>query len=713
MSINFLDTETVGLHGIAVTIQLGNHIHHVWLNTRRSTLELIERICDSEVVAFNLTFDWFHLVKLYNLLINYDRDTLNPNEIYALEERLVRSGRHGDYALVPRAACDLFLHARVGPFQSLMVTEKDNVRIKSIPRSSAPEFIKLLPQPLRDIPAIFFHRDRVPQWRVVEATNGKPDFCDLRLSFKPSMGLKPLVAYVLGEKVIDFPLPDHLRLPDRKLGWKPWGNGWLHYLVDNVKYWSTDYTAQKYALNDTKYLEQLYNHWKPPMNDVNSQLAICTANVRWRGFPVDHVKLQKRLEQLKKAKEGVPTAPREAYRFITDGDPFVAAALEGTNEKEHLRPFIKGSKNERAVQRAKTVIDARHADKRIDFLRKLEQSIHFFPAFKIVGTKTNRMAGTGGLNPQGISHDPSDREIFLLHRDGLELSGGDYGGFEVTIADAAYNDSALHSDLQSGKSFHGLFGSALYDLPYDEVLRTKELDGEANIYNPAKNAGFAWMYGGESFRIAITARTSEEKAKEGMRRLGERYTKVKAKREEIKNRFCSISQPGGIGTPVIWADPDDKIESLLGHPRYYTMENFILKSLFDIEVPSEWNDDRYYVRRERSQTKSGCIRSALYAACFSLQQRNMRTACNHVIQATGAEICKNLQADLWRLQPQGCHKFRIAPINVHDEVNCEHLPDMREEIADVITKHVAEYRKHVPLLTLEWTWDAENWAVLK
>ena len=66
MNIAYFDTETCGLHGPAVLIQVqfnnGEiYLHDVWLSPVKDTLALIRAIvkCDI-IVGFNLTFDWFH-----------------------------------------------------------------------------------------------------------------------------------------------------------------------------------------------------------------------------------------------------------------------------------------------------------------------------------------------------------------------------------------------------------------------------------------------------------------------------------------------------------------------------------------------------------------------------------------------------------------------------------------------------------------------------
>ena len=43
-----------------------------------------------------------------------------------------------------------------------------------------------------------------------------------------------------------------------------------------------------------------------------------------------------------------------------------------------------------------------------------------------------------------------------------------------------------------------------------------------------------------------------------------------------------MRQPGGIGSKVEWHEPADFVESMLGFRRYFTLENRICKTLFDL-----------------------------------------------------------------------------------------------------------------------------------
>ena len=102
------------------------------------------------------------------------------------------------------------------------------------------------------------------------------------------------------------------------------------------------------------------------------------------------------------------------------------------------------------------------------------------------------------------------------------------------------------------------------------------------------------------------------------------------------------------------------------------------------------------------------MQSALYACAFQIQARNMRSAANHEIQATGAEICKHLQRRIWDTQPMGVYEWIVQPMNVHDEVLVVHKKafDLKETAMSVVEM----FKEVVPLIELDWSSNIKNWS---
>lgn len=77
-----------------------------------------------------------------------------------------------------------------------------------------------------------------------------------------------------------------------------------------------------------------------------------------------------------------------------------------------------------------------------------------------------------------------------------------------------------------------------------------------------------------------------------------------------------MRQPVGVGSAVIWHEPAEYVESFLEFRRYFTLENTIAKTLFELarKVPTEWRKTDIKVMRRpgRIQTASGAVSSALH-----------------------------------------------------------------------------------------------------
>src|SRR4051812_48835734 len=211
----YLDTETVGLHGMAVLLQWARdngpvQLWNIWQESIQDTLDLMEEICNDDICGFNLAFDWFHLIKLYTTFSLYPDKLAVPEdhieELAILEEK----ARFVDVCLKPKRAFDVMLYARRGPYQSLM--ERDDIKIRRIPTAIAWHLAKELEQRIK-FDNIYFARASdpfAPRWKVYDIKNPdgsmNQDFKDIRLKFKASGSLKNLYrhAFKITEKIITF-----------------------------------------------------------------------------------------------------------------------------------------------------------------------------------------------------------------------------------------------------------------------------------------------------------------------------------------------------------------------------------------------------------------------------------------------------------------------------------------------------------------------------
>lgn len=439
-------------------------------------------------------------------------------------------------------------------------------------------------------------------------------------------------------------------------------------------------------------------------------------------------------------------------------------------QRADVPPCDEGLGNHAAAYRAKEILDIKIAAKEVELYNKLLTAGRFHASFVVVGTKSSRMSGTDGLNAQGIKATKTVRRCFPLAWDGFILCGGDFDSFEVTLTDAVYNDPALRADLLkkipcpfceqtqichkckgsgqiegeecenckeydvenpkekgSGKcvecddemmvrqKIHGLFGMAIFPgHTYAEILASSGTEND--MYLKGKSGVFAMIYGGTWETLVRNLRVKEEVAKQAFEDFTKRYPGVGKARERTFDAFCSMRQPGGIGSQVIWKEPSDYVESFLGFRRYFTLENKICRALFELAnaPPKGWRNHPIKVwRRERVQTAGGAVASALYGAAFGLQQANMRAAANHEIQSPGGQITKNAQRMIWDLQPVGVHELVVAGMNVHDELMVITHPDYVTKVTQKVRESIESYRPQVPLIGITWNEAQANWAEKK
>lgn len=484
----FYDTEECGLHGMAVLIQYAKDNEKVqlfepWREPIYRTLELIEWMMEDDVVGFNLTFDHFHLCKLYTTFSLYPDKDAYPEEIInelALLEPQARDGQ----CVKPKRACDLMLHARKGPYQSTM--ERKPIYVRRVPTELAWELAKELEKRVA-LSDFYFAKKKnktEPRWKV-EDIKGTTDFKNLVLRFAPSIALKVLAADALGHGKDDILLFTDIEVDKvwrpKEVGYAPfalavgspddWNWAWPQVIDKHIGHWAHHKLARQYAEKDVEYTRQLYYHFgSPEPGDDDSELACMVGASRWRGYKIDI----EGLKQLKiKASEKVKkftSSPRVVYRYITEVlDPIEIEVMKGSTKKTVLETLAnnhladcstckgnggdcktckgQGVVKSEAAKRATEVLDSRKAAKEIELYDKLIQAGRFHASFKIIGALSSRMSGADGLNAQGIKKTEDVRSCFPLAWDGYQLIGGDFKSFEVTIADAVYDDPTLRHDL--------------------------------------------------------------------------------------------------------------------------------------------------------------------------------------------------------------------------------------------------------------------------
>lgn len=771
----YIDTETCGLTGPAVLLQYQFDdgpivLHELWRVPIKDTLAIIDKICECNVVGFNLAFDWFQLIKIYNMFrLHHDHDAWPEWVDFSVWEQLEKEAMSGP-CLKPASALDLMLHARKTHYQCTM--ERSDIRIRRVPTQLAYKLAEYMEDKIQMSEILFARRKKktMPKWAVydVERQDGTIDknFKDVVLKFRPSVALKALAQDALGVKQDDVLLFQDIEVPKywhpEEVKYAPYslakrGRNWPDVIEHHILHWQTHELARKYAGNDIIYTRGLYEHFgSPPHGDDDSVLACAVAACRFRGYAIDATAMQNQVQAESKQIGQYPLDPRRARTMLLEHiSPIEQVGLKKGTSKAVLEeiaswenqpcPFGKcdecnqtGVLHHPAGKVAKGILESRKAKKRIEMYDKLIMSGRLFASFKVIGTLSGRMSGADGLNPQGIPHLKAFRASFPLADGNLELHGGDFEAFEVTLADAAYGDEKLRSDLltkgicpgckgsgqskgktcndcngagEANQKIHALFAMALFPgKTYREVIESK---GSAfDMYDLGKRGIFAMMYGGNAQTLVNKLGVSLEVAIAAENLFSRNYPGVGRARKLVFDKFCSMRQDGGIGSKVTWTDPSDYIESLFGFRRYFTLENKICKVLFDLaqKPPQEWRSLKIKVmRRDREQTASGALQSALFAAAFGIQASNMRAAANHVIQSSGATITKAVQRRIWNIQPTGSHDWKVQPMNIHDEILNPCHPEVAVQVKNAVNDVVEHYRKTVPLLSIGWQ-RMTNWS---
>ena len=766
----FFDTETMGLHGMPVLIQYAYDdgeivLYNVWRESIEDTMALIEDFCNHPegVCGFNLAFDWFQLCKVYTTwrLIE-DRDTLPLHQIdtIALHEKEARSGP----CLKPHAACDLMMHARKGPYQSTM--DRNDIVIKRVPSALAQKLADHLSTaiPLKDI---YFARKKDPKkrWQLQDIVNDlddvDPNFKNVVLRFSPSSALKALAVDALGvdeSKILKFGSIDPPSYRNvKELGYAPfalavgepgnWDKAWPFWVWEDAFFWDTNKKAMKYARDDVVYTRDLYKHFGcPASNDTDSILTCMVAAVRWRGYAVDMPAIknllkdaQAKLDEMTFNVNSAAMCKKYLKQVMTEMEYGIMSIDGKTSTKKVILEEIAKWSNDLicpecegdgcklcppgegdphpAALRAQEILDARSACKEIELYDKLILAGRFHASFKVIGALSSRMSGADGLNAQGIKGAKYVRECFTLKDEDFALCGGDFDAFEISIMDACYGDPKMHEELTGPYKIHGLWGQRYFfpHMSYDEILETANTARTPweNKYGRSKQGVFAVCYFGEGFTLVSRVGIPEDIANEAYQSILRDYPDFAAARQDVTDMFCSMRQEGGIGSKVTWSEPCDYIESLIGFRRYFTLENQICKTLFELaeSPPKEWNEVKInVVRRDRTQTACGAMRSALFASAFAVQSSNMRAAGNHRIQSTGADLTKQLQAELWTLQPAGIFSWHIQCMNVHDEVMAVIKKELMDKAEQIVLKFVEKTKETIPLVGVDWQSDIDSWA---
>lgn len=766
----WFDTESCGFYGPTILIQYRKQVCgeepgpvtlvNVFQTPAGEVLELVEQMMEGYLIGFNLTHDIFHLARTYNVLKTaIDKCGHDPAKSLTVSGYFEAEGAldwEHQYALHPRRALDLMLFGREGYFQSTM--NQKPIVIRRFPRDLAPFMVEHLEKNIKFPSIMFSKRDGKPQWRIQllhkdtpnivtpeELSKNRedpagyplqidPHFVHIRLDFHPAAGLKDIAEHMLGMEVSHYELSSGAVKPE-EFGFAPTLGNYRDVIDGHLRMWETDQNQLRYARMDVEYTEAIYKLFKEEHNlrdgyddstdgehfdPVNHDLACHVGNVHWSGMSVN-VELAKAygkrriklLSHFQSKYDGLNVnAPKQVLRLLHSKMTPVERLVTTKSDKATLTTLSKMGQPYSKV--ARHILKARRWRIELDLCLKLVKAKRFHATMKVVGTKSNRMAGGSmnagdgtKINPQGIAKGTIRKLFTFFDAYNNELVGsGDFDGFEVAIMEAVYADPLLREDLLSGKKIHALWGEALYGLSYDEMLNNKVL------YNKAKTSLFADLYGAFEDKLATVTGLTAEEVVAAKKNFSEKYSKIGEGREKIKNDFSAIKEVPGTRA-YKWEDPKPYVESLLGFKRFFTVEWEVVHALYELtqHLPPEIKNCKLKVRRSsRVQTQGGAAMSAIYSAAFSLQNAIVRAAGNHIIQSVGGQVTKRLQHRLLQLQPKGVQPWSIKLMNVHDEIDSACRIELQQEAAQIVHDFLEEYRSMIPLIAMKWETNKRSWA---
>jgi hypothetical protein len=752
----YLDSEGIGFTGPSLLWQYAVddgpiRMHDVFLKPVSETLELLEWFTTQEPCAWHMAFDWFHVVQQFNVMKQISNKSVPP---FPMEYYNIERKNPCTHFLRPKAALDLMIWCCEGKYQKLM--SRKPIRVNRVPRILAYELVRTLGDRLKFDDVLFAgYKKKAPGWQIVELAVPDPDFVNISLKFRPSRSLDAVSKDVLGVGKAESYF--HL-LPDlREDNHRPYGGNWIDYADHYIDFWAEDPRARHYAVRDVKVLRDLHKALgAPAAGGYNSELTIVVANARWKGFEINHDKVEKIISDgarlLKEAPVNV-NSPVQVRRYLKGGLPQLEASMLTSTSKGVLKKLAK--REDEAGRRARVILKSRTAGSRARLFIKLRNCKRFHASLMVLGTLSDRMAGTDGINPQGINSDL--RDAFTMAKAGEQTQGGDFDSFEIGIAQAIYKDEAMKKDLQSGKKLHALMAAQVFEEDYDTILLTDKgvcgvcsgqgqvplndeetvslvnkyskgehsvedteiicpyCDGDGvvkDLYTTGKNVFFASMYGAEAKKLSFITGNTVEQMQLGLDNYRKRYPGVGREQMQMAQDYEALYQVGS--GPIQWRQPKLHVESLLGFKRHFDLEYEVIRELHNlaIGVPKAWRTLPTKVMRRMNkgpQFPAQAVSSALFGAAFGQQAQVKRQAGNHKVQSTGAGICKRLELKLWHTyQPIGVHEPVAQLLNIHDEVLG--VTPSNIDFTDTVNDFVEEYKELVPLIGMTWNTKLSYWG---
>lgn len=677
----FLDTESTGLMGAVNLIQIGfydkeNKLRIAFLRPPiepEKSKEIITSIMydsDNTVVIYNAAHDLFKLYQQFNFDKPFLATTID---------------------LMLRVKTDLLINNS----KCIYLTGIHKEVLKRIADKVCADIKEKIKLPIK----ASFHQNKK-----------NPLLIDISFHIKFTAKLKDIIVLLgLDEEATKIEETDW-RFPDKEekeyIVRFPEDEEYKKMFEDNEKILNSSGSSfWYYAIKDIKYLELLYKYFQEPKQTTNDVMAEIVAYTRWHGFEIDKEELKKYLSELKNRLSAIEQ--EFSFNLASSKQRLEWLRSQGIKIKDTSKKSLASLLEEMKISgkieiadKIKSMLEYGAIRQRINQAEKLLEAGRAHPNFRVIGAESGRMAGTSGLNFQGIDRSP------LGIRRCIKISqGGDFDALELNIAAYAMNDPVMQDDLKH-RDMHLQTALCLLDIDYETAKkRLSAGDKEIKrIRQIGKVINFSILYFCSQNRVEdLLAENGGDPSKgaEILEQFKNRYKKIAEAAKEMERSFVTLTPNRFYEAENAVAEMKEDVCSLFGTKRKFIFEKIFCQYLISTKLESLVPEDlrKEIITRQKKkgeQTVDRSIISSRFGAVMEIQQSVYRMGGNHIIQSTGADLTKKLMEALWK-------KFRIPMMNIHDEII---VPSGYEhsflEINEVVQKKIEEFRKVIPSLLMEW-----------
>ena len=374
---------------------------------------------------------------------------------------------------------------------------------------------------------------------------------------------------------------------------------------------------------------------------------------------------QKKVAEAQEKLAGVDLAsPKQRLDFLRQHDPLIASSSKKVIE-------VLAKSNRPSAPAAQAMMDFTAYQQRLVQVEKVLEcrTGRCHPDLRVLGTKTGRMAGTAGLNWQGITRVKKGSKIGI--RAAMEVAAvGDWHALEVILGANIYQDEEMFKDIENKVDPHcknaalmqpkALKNGWTYEYIYKKY---KEEDPEiTEMRSATKGAGFCLQYLGAAPKLAETLGVTVEEAEKSLARYYSVYKGFAKYRQDLEKAVLTADTERWASDSV--SRMRRAVKDEMGFEIRWDLECDMAQLLWQLGgkgVHTGMSGSIVRVSEKGPQTYDGAVKSALLGGAIAIQNAVMRQQGNARVQSTGSTLTKMLQARIWS-------KFRMPSLNVHDEL---------------------------------------------